>query len=81
MVRAKKDYDNVLQSIDKCLKLIELQGESKTNINGSSSSNPYMKEVREYMKIKIALNKEINELEEKLKLSVATSKFNVIDDE
>ncbi len=83
LIKAKKDYDYVSQSIDKYKKLIDLQGAGKTNVNGTTTSNPFAKDVREFIKVKIALDKSISELEEKLKLSKSTSedKRSVIGDE
>lgn len=82
LINAKKDYDKVLKNIVACDYLIDSKGEFITNSNnGAVSSNPALKTKCELLKQKNALDKTINELEEKLKLTIATSKFSVIDDE
>ena len=82
--KAKKSYDDVVNNIEACIYMIELKGEFITNSNnGSISPNPALKTKCELLKQKNALDKTINELEEKLKLSKSTSdeKRSVIGDE
>ena len=82
--KAKKDYDNVNKSLAECQIAIDLHGTIIQNgNNGTISSNPAVKTMCELLKQKNALDKTINELEEKLKLSKTTSeeKRSVIGDE
>lgn len=82
--KAKIDYDNVNKSLAECQIAINLHGTLMQNgKNGIISSNPAVKTMCELLKQKNALDKTINELEEKLKLSKSTSeeKRSVIGDE
>ena len=84
LLKAKKDYDNVNKSLAECQIAIDLHGTLIQNgNNGTISSNPAVKTMCELLKQKNALDKTINELEEKLKLSKSTSdeKRSVIGDE
>ena len=84
LLNAKQDYDKVIKNILACDFMIETNGEFITNSNnGAVSPHPALKTKCELLKQKNALDKTINELEEKLKLSKSTSeeKRSVIGDE
>lgn len=84
LFNAKKDYDNIVKNIIASDFLIETKGEYIINSNnGSVSLNPALKGKTELLKQKNALDKTINDLEEKLKLSKSTDeeKRSVIGDE
>lgn len=84
LFNAKKDYDNIVKNIIASDYLIEEKGEYIVNgNNGTVSLNPALKGKIELIKQKNALDKTINELEEKLKLSRSTEdeKRSVIGDE
>lgn len=76
---AKKKLDIVTELMGKCEKSIYTVGMNVKSTNGNASQNPDFKSYIELLKQFNALNKTINELEEKLKLT-STSIKKAIDD-
>lgn len=79
LVIAKQKFDFVNQCIAECESAISSVGTIVDNANGSVSSNPAVKTMNELLKQHTALQKTINELEERLKLT-STSTQKAIDD-
>lgn len=78
---AKQEFDNVAKSLAECQLAIDTKGTIIMNGNtGTISSNPAVKTKCELLKQFNALQKTIQELEEKMKLSTSTSPESPIDD-
>lgn len=79
---AKREFDKVNKSLIECQIAIDTHGTIIHNgNNGTISSNPAVKTKCELLKQQNALQKTIQELEDRLKISLSTEKVNTIDDE
>lgn len=76
---SKQKLDFVTKELDKLEKAIADSGSIIDNANGSISQSPVVKTFNDYLKSYNTLQKTINELEEKLKLST-TTRDSAIDD-
>lgn len=79
---AKREFDLVNKSLIECQIAIDTHGTIIQNgHNGTISSNPAVKTKCELLKQQTALQKTIQELEDRLKLSTNEIQINTIDDE
>ena len=79
---AKREFDLVNKSLIECQIAIDTHGTIIQNgNNGTISSNPAVKTKCELLKQQTALQKTIQELEDRLKLSTNEIQINTIDDE
>ena len=79
---AKREFDKVNQSLIECQVAIDTHGTIIQNgNNGTISSNPAVKTKCELLKQQTSLQKTIQELEDRLKISISSETINTIDDE
>ena len=70
---AKKRFDFVVECLNECEKNIRENGIGVKSSNGNTAQNTYVKSYNDFSKTYTALLKQINELEDKLKITNSTT--------